>query len=60
MLNNHIYYTTRGIYGVKIYTYNNKECNILFKQQMNALMSNEIIEEVNAFYKNLDENIKKI
>jgi len=59
MLNNNIYYTMRGIYGVKIYTYINGECTILFKQQLNTLMTNEMIEEVKAFYENLDENIKK-
>jgi hypothetical protein len=58
MLDNNIYYTTRGIYGVKIYTYINKECNILFEQKLNTLMSNEIIEEVKVFYSNLDENSK--
>lgn len=58
MLNANIYYTTRGIYGVKIYTYINKECKILFKQQLNTLMSNEMIEEVKVFYANLDENSK--
>jgi hypothetical protein len=58
MFNDNIYYTTRGIYGVKIYTYINKECKILFKQQLNTLMSNEIIEEVKVFYANLDENSK--
>lgn len=59
MLNNNIYYTTMGIYGVKIYTYINKECKILFKQQLNTIMSNEMMEEVNIFYANLDENSKK-
>ncbi len=59
MLNNNMYYTTRGIYGVKIYTYTNTNYTILFKQQLNTLMSNEIIEEVKAFYTNLDENSKK-
>lgn len=58
MFNDNIYYTTRGIYGVKIYTYINKECKILFKQQLNTLMSNEMIEEVKVFYANLDENSK--
>jgi hypothetical protein len=59
MLNNNIYYTTIGIYGVKIYTYINKECKILFKQQLNTLMTNEMIQEVKAFYENLDENSKQ-
>jgi len=59
MLNHNIYYTTRGIYGVKIYTYNNIYSTIIFKQQLNTLMSNEMIEEVKAFYDNLDENSKK-
>jgi hypothetical protein len=59
MLDNNIYYTTRGIYGVKIYTYINKECKILFKKQLNTLMSNEMMEEVKVFYTNLDENSKK-
>jgi hypothetical protein len=54
-----MYYTTRGIYGVKIYTYINSDCTIIFKQQLNTLMSNEMIEEVKAFYENLDENSKK-
>ncbi len=57
MLNNNIYYTTMGIYGVKIYTYINKECKILFKQQFNTLITNEMIEEVKSFYENLDENL---
>jgi hypothetical protein len=59
MLNNNIYYTTRGIYGVNIYTYINRDCITIFKQQLNTLMSNEMIEEVKAFYHNLDENSKK-
>ena len=59
MLNNNIYYTTRGIYGVKIYTYINRDCTTIFTQQHNTLMSNEMIEEVKAFYHNLDENSKK-
>lgn len=54
-----MYYTTRGIYGVKIYTCINRECTILFKQQLNTLMSNEMIKEVKVFYKNLDESSKK-
>ena len=54
-----MYYTTRGIYGVQIYTYINSECTTIFKQQLNTLMSNEMIEEVKAFYHNLDENSKK-
>jgi hypothetical protein len=58
MLDNNIYYTTKGIYGVKIYTYINKECNILFKQQLNTLMSNEMIEHLKVFYSNLHENSK--
>ena len=59
MLNNDIYYTTRGIYGVQIYTYINKECNFLFTQKLNTLMSHEMMEEVKVFYANLDENSKK-
>jgi hypothetical protein len=59
MLNNNIYYTTRGIYGVKIYTYIDKVYTIIFKQQLNTIMSNEMIEEVKALYENLDENSKK-
>jgi hypothetical protein len=59
MFNNNIYYTTSGIYGVKIYTYINRDCTIIFKQQLNTLMSNEMIEEVKTFYNNLDENSKK-
>jgi hypothetical protein len=59
MLNNNIYYSTKGIYGVQLYTYNNNECNILFKQQLNTLMTNEMMEEVTAFYESLDEHIKK-
>ncbi len=55
-----MYYTTRGIYGVKMYTsYNNSNYTIIFKQQLNTLMSNEMIEEVKSFYTNLDENNKK-
>lgn len=59
MLNNNIYCTTRGIYGVKIYTYINRDCTIIFKKQLNTLISNEMIEEVKALYHNLDKNIKK-
>jgi len=59
MFNNNIYYTTNGIYGVKIYTYINRDFTVIFEQQFNTLMSNEIITEVKTFYKNLDENIKK-
>jgi hypothetical protein len=54
-----MYYTTRGIYGVKMYTYNNFHSKILFIRQFNILMSNEMIEEVKSFYENLDENNKK-
>ena len=54
-----MYYTTRGIYGFKMYTYYNNNCTIIFKQQLNTLMSNEMIKEVKSFYENLDENIKK-
>jgi hypothetical protein len=58
MLNNNIYYTKIGIYGVKIYTYTNKDCKIIYKQELNTLIDNNIIEEVKALYKNIDENIK--
>lgn len=54
-----MYYTTRGIYGVQIYTYINGDCTTIFKKQLNTLMSNEMIEEVKVFYHNLDENSKK-
>jgi len=54
-----MYYTTRGIYGVKIYTHNNRDCTTIFTQQLNTLMSNEMIEKVKEFYHNLDENNKK-
>jgi hypothetical protein len=53
-----MYYTTTGIYGVKMYTYINK-CTIIFKHQLNTLMSNEMIEEVKTFYEKLDENSKQ-
>ena len=56
MLNNNIYYTTSGIYGVKIYTYTNRNSKIIFTQQFNLLMNNEMIEEVKTFYNNLDAN----
>jgi hypothetical protein len=59
MLNNPLYYTTKGIYGVKMYTYNNNNCSIIFKQQLNTLMTNEMIEEVKTFYENLDEDSKQ-
>jgi len=59
MLNSDIYYTMRGIYGVKIYTYSNKECTVLFKRQLNTLMSNEMMEEVKAFLCTIDEKSKK-
>lgn len=59
MLNNNIYYTMSGIYGVKLYTYINKDYTIILKQQFNTLMTNEMIKEVKAFYDNLDENSKK-
>lgn len=42
-----------------MYTYINRECTIIFKQQLNTLMSNEMIEEVRAFYYSLDENRKQ-
>jgi hypothetical protein len=58
MLNNNIYYTTKGIYGIQIYTYINKEYKMLFKQELNTLMTNEMIEEVKVFYSNLDEKTK--
>jgi len=54
-----MYYTTKGIYGVKMYSYNNFHSKILFIRQFNTLMSNEMIEEVKSFYENLDENSKK-
>jgi len=59
IVNNNMYYTTRGIYGVKMYTYSNNNCIIIFEQQFNTLMSNEMIEKVKLFYTNLDENSKK-
>ena len=59
MLDSDIYYTTKGIYGVKIYTYINNECTVLFKRQLNTLMSDEMMEEVKAFYAKLDETSKK-
>ena len=55
MLNNNMYYTTRGIYGVKMYN----NCTIIFKQQLNTQMNNEMIEEVKSFYEKLDENSKQ-
>ena len=54
-----MYYTTKGIYGIKMYTYIDSNCKIIFKQQLNTLMSNEMIEEVKSIYENLDENSKK-
>jgi hypothetical protein len=54
-----MYYTTRGIYGVKMYTYINNNCTIIFKQELNTIISNEMLEEVKTFYTNLDENSKK-
>ena len=42
-----------------MYNYVNGECEIIFKQQLNTLMSNEMMEEVKAFYANLDENSKE-
>jgi hypothetical protein len=59
MLDDNIYYTTSGIYGVKIYTFINNECKILFEQKQNTPISNEMMEETKIFYKNLDENTKK-
>ena len=56
MLNNNIYYTRKGIYGVKIYTCINGVCTTIFTQQFNTLMYNEMIEKVKDFYNNLDEN----
>jgi hypothetical protein len=52
-MESNIYYTTRGIFGVKIYTYINKECNILFIQQLDTVMNNEMIEVAKAFYSTL-------
>jgi hypothetical protein len=54
-----MYYTTRGIYGVKMYTYINNNSTIIFEQQLNTLITNEMIEEIKSFYTNLDENSKK-
>ena len=54
-----MYYTTKGIYGLKMYTYINNNYTILFKQQLTTLMSNENVNEAKAFYEKLDENIKK-
>ena len=59
MLDSDIYYTTKGIYGVQIYTYINNECTVLFKRQLNTLMSDEMMEEIKAFYAKLDETSKK-
>jgi hypothetical protein len=59
MLDSDIYYTTKGIYGVKIYTYNNNEGTVLFKRQLNTLMNDEMMEEVKSFLCTIDENIKK-
>ena len=59
MLNNNIYYTTNGIYGVKLYTCINKEFKILFEQKLNTVISNEMMEEAKVFYEKLDENSKK-
>lgn len=59
MFDDNIYYTTAGIYGVKIQTHVNNEFNILFKRQFNTLMSIEMPEEAKAFYENLDENSKR-
>jgi hypothetical protein len=53
-----MYYTTRGIYGVKMYNYNNNY-TIIFEQHLNTLMSNEMIEKVKSVYTNLDENSKQ-
>jgi len=58
ILNQNMYYTTRGIYGVKLYTYINNNYTIIFTQQLNTFMSNEMIEEVKSLYENLDENSK--
>ena len=54
-----MYYTTRGIYGVQMYTCVNNNRTIIFKQQLDTLMTNETIEEAKAFYENLDENTKQ-
>ena len=54
-----MYYTTKGIYGVKMYTYINNKCTVIFTLQFDTAMSNEMIEEVKLFYTNLDENSKK-
>lgn len=59
MLDDNIYYTTSGIYGVKIYTLINNECKTLFEQKQNTLITTEMMEEAKTFYKNLDENTKK-
>ena len=56
---NTMYYTTRGIYGVQMYTFVNNNRAIIFKQQLDTLMTNETIEEAKAFYENLDENTKQ-
>lgn len=54
-----MYYTTRGIYGVKMYNYINNNYTIIFEQQLNTLMSSEMIEKIKSVYTNLDENSKQ-
>jgi hypothetical protein len=65
MLNGNMYYTTKGIYGVKLYTYIDidididKECTVLFTQQSDILMSNDVMEDVKAFLCTMDEKSKQ-
>jgi hypothetical protein len=59
MLGTDLYYTENNIYGVKMYTYINKECKIIYNKYVNhIIMSNELIKDSKHFYYNLDENTK--
>lgn len=57
-MDNNIYYTTRDIYGIKLYNCID-EYKILFEQKYNTIISNEMMKETKAFYENLNEDIKK-
>ena len=60
MIDTNIYYTLRGIYGIKIYNcIDNNDFIILFEKKYNEIMSTKMMEEAMIFYKSLNENNKQ-
>jgi len=57
MINN-IYYSSRNIYGIKIYHYT-EEYIILFERKYDFIMTNELLQDAFQMYENLDENNKR-